>query len=39
MGNFKKIIQLIKVMTLDIYKAIVKASEQGNLWGLKRTDY
>jgi len=30
---------LIKVMTLDIYKAIVKASEQGNLWGLKRTDY
>jgi len=26
-------------MTLDIYKAIVEASEQGNLWGLKRTDY
>jgi len=26
-------------MTLDTYKAIVKASEQGNLWGLKRTDY
>jgi len=26
-------------MTLDIYQAIVKASEQGNLWGLKRTDY
>ena len=22
-----------------IYKAIVKASEQGHLWGLKRTDY
>ncbi len=30
---------LIKGMTLDIYKAIVKASKQGNLWGLKRTDY
>ena len=30
---------LIKAMTLDIYKAIVEASEQGNLWGLKRTDY
>ena len=30
---------LIKIMTLDIYKAIVKASAQGNLWGLKRTDY
>jgi len=26
-------------MSLDIYKAIVKASEQGNLWGLNRTDY
>ena len=30
---------LIKVVTLEIYKAIVKASDQGNLWGLKRTDY
>ena len=30
---------LVQVMTLDIYKEIVKASEQGNLWGLKRTDY
>ncbi len=30
---------LIKMMTLDIYKAILKAAEQGNLWGLKRTDY
>jgi len=26
-------------MTLDIYEAVLKASEQGNLWGLKRTDY
>ena len=38
-GNFKMIFELIKVMTLDIYKAIVKASEQGKLWGLNRTDY
>ena len=38
-GNLKMLFDLIKVMTLDIYKAIVKASEQGNLWGLKRTDY
>ena len=38
-GNLKMLIDLIQVMTLDIYKAIVKASEQGNLWGLKRTDY
>ena len=30
---------LIKVMTLDIYKAIVKASKEENLWGIKRTDY
>ena len=30
---------LIKEMTLDIYKAIIKASKQGNLWGLKQTDY
>ena len=34
-----KLFSLIKVMTLDTYKAIIKASEQGNLWGLKRTDY
>jgi len=33
------LLELIKVMTLDIYKAILKASEQGNLWGLRRTDY
>tara|TARA_B100000965_G_C19248138_1_gene607479 strand:+ start:502 stop:606 length:105 start_codon:yes stop_codon:yes gene_type:complete len=33
------LLELIKVMTLDIYKAILKASEKGNLWGLKRTDY
>ena len=36
--TYKKL-DFIKVMNLDIYKAIVKASEQGNLWGLKRTDY
>ena len=32
--KLKLLFGLIKVMTLDIYKAIVKASEQGNLWGL-----
>ena len=38
-GNLKLLFDLIKIMTLDIYKAIVKASDQGHLWGLKRTDY
>ena len=38
-GNLKMLFDLVQVMTLDIYKEIVKASEQGNLWGLKRTDY